>query len=90
MTTKEKIELINHHIDYLNTTFLSSMYAKLSFDTKSKGKYCLAMVYKKKELKDTSVEFHTYDDVIRALEVYINIYQRAIYERKTFKKGGDK
>ena len=90
MSSKEKLQLINYDIEFLNTTFLSSMQAKLSFSTKGKGRYCLSLVYKKKELKDTTSEFHTYDDVMHALDVFINIYNRALYERKTFKKGGDK
>ena len=44
MTTKDKFELINSIIENLNANFLSTMKAKISFVTKGKGKYCLALV----------------------------------------------
>jgi hypothetical protein len=80
MTTKDKFELINSTINKLNEGFLSTMKAKISFVTKGKGKYCLALVFRQKELSCES--FHTYDDVLSALNFYTDIIARAIHERK--------
>lgn len=80
MTTKDKFALINTIIDKLNSGFLSTMKAKISFVTKGKGQYCLALIFRQKEL--TCQSFHTYDDVLSALNFYTDIIERAMHERK--------
>ena len=80
MTTKDKTQLIESIIENLNTNFLSTMKAKISFVTKGKGKYYLALVFRQKELKCQS--FHTYDDVLSALNFYTDIIDRAMHERR--------
>ena len=80
MTTKEKTELIESIITNLNTNFLSSMKAKISFVVKGRNNYCLVLTFRKKELKYQS--FHTYDDVLACLNFYIDIIDRAMHERR--------
>ena len=84
MTTKDKTQLIESIIENLNTNFLSSMKAKISFVPKAKGEYCLALVFRQKELK--CQRFHSYDDVLSALNFYTDIIDRAMHERRLKKK----
>lgn len=80
MSIKEKTELINSIIDNLNVNFLKTMKAKIQFVVKGKGNYCLALVFRQKEMKYQS--FHTYDDVLSALNFYTDIIDRAMHERR--------
>jgi hypothetical protein len=80
MSIKEKTELINSIIDNLNVNFLKTMKAKIQFVVKGKGNYCLALVFRQKEMKCQS--FHTYDDVLSALNFYTDIIDRAMHERR--------
>ena len=80
MTTKDKTQLIESIIDNLNTNFLSSMKAKIKFVVKGRNNYCLALIFRQKELKCQS--FHGYDDVLSALNFYTDIIDRAMYERR--------
>lgn len=80
MNTKEKTELIESIIENLNKNFLSTMKAKIKFVVKGRNNYCLALVFRQKELKCQS--FHTYDDVLSALNFYTDIIDRAIHERR--------
>lgn len=80
MNTKEKTELIESIIENLNNNFLSTMKAKIKFVVKGRNNYCLALVFRQKELKCQS--FHTYDDVLSALNFYTDIIDRAIHERR--------
>lgn len=80
MNTKDKTQLIESIIDNLNTNFLSSMKAKIKFVVKGRNNYCLALVFRQKELKCQS--FHTYDDVLACLNFYTDIIDRAIHERR--------
>ena len=80
MNTKDKTELIESIIENLNKNFLSTMKAKIKFVVKGRNNYCLALVFRQKELKCQS--FHTYDDVLSALNFYTDIIDRAIHERR--------
>lgn len=80
MNTKEKTELIESIIENLNKNFLSTMKAKIKFVVKGRNNYCLALVFRQKELKCQS--FHTYDDVLSALNFYTDIIDRAIHESR--------
>lgn len=80
MSIKEKTELINSIIDNLNVNFLKTMKAKIQFVVKGKGNYCLALIFRQKEMKCQS--FHTYDDVLSALNFYTDIIDRAMHERR--------
>lgn len=81
MAVEQKKEQIQSLLDELNGTFLKPMKAKLHFEIECANKYHLFLKAGSHHLKYDET-FYTYDDIISALKLILDIVARRKDELK--------
>ena len=80
MKSKDKLDKIDELVSKINNNIVKNTSWNMKFDNKGANCYCLSIIKNKEEIFYS--KFGTFDNVISALELIIQMFNKDLNDRK--------